>query len=718
MAVEKNKDGHKKLKELEQTLQRYRRESEAVWANLRPEMELDHDMYNGKQWSKEDRAHRGVAKDGLEAPATQVSDRPRPTITMNRIAAMLDAVYGAFLHNQMGVGFVPRVPSYDGAAPRVDEVLTGALTQYREDPAWDAASVDRCTFFDTMVGGLGCQQMSTAIDEDGETIIVGEHLNPFMVGWDPRASAPGFADRRWDFYKTKISATEYEDMFDETPPSKGEGPTEEGGGSGADRTVGDTEAGDGFMIYHFQWYEMEEFRTVRMAVPLPDGRIQVVKSNLSNEQIKELEDKGAVRGTDFVVGDKGAKRRAYWEAFTYEGAIKIVRRVEVNAFTRGFMTGKREVDTGIVYGLVRHARDPQRYANTFFSLFVEILAFSGKGYFFETGAFPPHVEPMDEVNKPDSWTEVAEGALVQQRIQPKKAQEIPPGAYDLLNLALSSVPMNLGINMESLGMNDIQQAGVTEDSRKRASMGVVGWLFAEWRTFLHRQGALALKFMIEYIEPGTLVRTAGGPEAHYAPLNFERGVKYDVVVDEVPDSPGRLAEARRILPMLLQQAAAVSPQAASMLLDAAVSVSGLPSPLLRSMKEEASKPNPAAERQKQIQEAAQLAAIEKDRADGELSKAKAAGVSAEAIRNQSQAMLNQAKAQDLAQGAQQDAVRSAIDIQNNQQMASIRHQSARMMAEIRLREKAFMADMNAIMQRRQLEFQAEQQRIKNDGSRD
>lgn len=694
MKVQNEDKYPEKIADLQEALERRRTIGEGYLEPMHKEMRIDADMYNNKQWDPRDEAAR------KEGP------RPRPTITFNRVAPLVDAIYGAMIHNQYGTGFAPRRITLSTDGPQIDEVVTGANSYFRSAPEWNAEAVDRETFIEGAGLGLGVQQMVTDVDEDGETIFRAERINPFTVYWDPRAQAPGLTDARWILRIARIDADEFEDLFGEKPEGN---PDEKGAHEAApaigDRAKGVTEADDPYEVEHHQWYRMEDFKVVRY---IDQNTGEEVTANLSKDGIRELESAGYVEGVGFWVM-KGGRRRRYWEAFVYEKKVRKIQRIDVNMFTYLFFTGKRDAVTGAYYGVIRNARDPQRWANTFFSLFTEILAFSGKGYIYEEGVFLNETEAQTEWARPDSLTKVADGSLMNNRIQPKQGQALPPGSFDLAQLAIAGVPATLGIPLEQLGMNDIQQAGVTEESRKRAAMGVVGWLFGSWRNFMMRSGQLSLRFLIEYIDEGTLIRTSAVDPTVYQQFTLPRGVKYDVVVDQVPDSPNKRAEVQQALNALVTIAPVIPQQVPPNFFETVVKVSGLPSEMVRRMYAEARQPNPAAERAQQLQEAAATAKIQKDQASAE--------------KDHAAAKLDMARTAEIAheiQGSDINLLHRAREAQIKQahtrEMGDTRVALARGMARIRLSEKAVMTELAERQQRQQIEHQREQIALRQENS--
>lgn len=622
----KNEDGYRDIEGLESRISDWRGESEDYLADWHPEAEEDSKFVHGHQWGEAD------AKVMEGAPGVRSK---RPMVTFNRIAAIVRATYGAMVHNQMEISYVRRTGalSKDQGVAK-DEILSSGAAYFRSQPFWNAASEERDMFMDVLSIGIGCMQMIVDDETTGEVEPVGRRVDPFCVGWDTRATRGGLTDRRWHFYKTSLSEQEVVDEFGKVP-SKDE-VSNQGRGTSTNARPG-IRSEDGYEIYHWQWYETEKY----FKVLVPDEKTGGAKEDgLTAKEMKAL-----VEGVDYAFADEAdrapRRRRVYWECFSYGDKVLRVNKIGVNAFTYEFATGVRDPSTGMWYGLVRDAKDPQRWANKFLSLFIENVAFSGRGVIVEEDAFDDPQEAQRD------WADVAKmtiarpGAVSGGKIMPKPENKLPPSADKILEFSTAAVREVLGVPLEQIAQQMNDQSGVVEESRKTAAMAVVAWAFASHRDYLHRHGHLLLRFMTTYIPRGRLIRTVS-PDgaATFMPFTYEEAT-YEVEVDEVPTSPNKKAEVHRTLvayaPLLQQPEIPASFKTAYLL--EMMRSSSIPTETVRRLEAAAAKPpDPMAVQAQQIQMASAMQEVEKLRA--------------QVVELQSQAMLNLAKARGEGQDAE------------------------------------------------------------------
>lgn len=669
-----NPDSYPDVKAAEARIAKRKAEFERFASKQHVGMREDIGFPAGHQWSATDIAMmNGTAVDTTDDfDAKEPS--PRPMVTFNRVAALLRATYGAMIHNQLGIGYVRRVvPSENGQQLSKDDLLSSSASYFRTRPVWNADAEDRDMFMDMLTCGIGCQRMVADDEITGEVELLGRRVDPLSVGWDTRSRRIGLVDRRWNFYKTRLSEEEMEEEF---PSFERKDDASDSGGHSTEPDPG-VFSDDEFEVYHWQWYEVEKFYRV-IGIDGP-----------KDATAKDLQ--GLEEGFDFVYADGDSsprRRRFYWEAYEYSGSIMRIRKINVNAFTYEFATGIRDDIDGVWYGMVRDAKDPQRWANKFLSLFIEIVATSGKGIIAEEDAFPNARETESSWSDPAtiSWANV--GAVSGGKIMPKPESKLPPSANDILMFSTSAVREVLGVSLETIAQQLNDQAGVVEEGRKQAAMAVVAWAFASLRDYYHRHGHLLLKFMTTYIEKGRMVRISypdqkfpdGGDR--YAYFDYD-DVALEVEVDEVPNSPNKKAEVHRTLvsytPMM--QDPSVPPAFKMQYMLEMLRSAALPGDMMRRLEQKAiPQPDPVAEQMKKLELANLQATVEKLASESALNQSKM-------VEPPASAMLDQAKAQALVGETQNKDMQSAIDILNNIMNARTRNESAQQMSETRLAEK-------------------------------
>lgn len=482
----------------------------------------DYNLVAGEQWAEEDKA--------------ALLEQMRQPITFNRTAPMVDAVTGAEILNRQEVHYVPR----QMGRVQVSEILTAADQWAREQT--DAEDEESDTFQDCIVSGMGWTETYMDYTDDPAGLIKIGRVDPLEMGWDPSAKQRNITDRRYHFRRKGFEKAEIKARFrdkaeqvlnvidqqssneddtdlDHRPPYDLYKDSDAGNGSAPSRLV---------YVTHFQWWELEPGYAVKDPTT---GEVTALSEKQYKASVKLMLQNG-------MQPMQAAKtdRKVYYEAF-YTNRVLLSRRELKCGWTFHCVTGKRDRNRNTWYGIVRAMRDPQRWANKWMSQILHILNSNAKGgLMYETGAFVNPSKALEEWSRPDSLTELKNGAL--SKVMPKPPAIFPAGHEKMLEFAVDSMPQVTGINMELLGLVQREQAGVLEQQRKRSGYAILAIYFDSLRRYRKLQGRTMLHFIQEYISDGRLIRVQHeeGYE-QYVPLTRQHGVStYDVIVDDAPMS--------------------------------------------------------------------------------------------------------------------------------------------------------------------------------------
>jgi len=620
-----NPDGYPSLRDAEATLALRRSEATRYLNGWHVQAKEDIAFRHGHQWGKEDAALMNGGDDDEDGRGRLV----RPMVTFNRINSLVNATYGAMIHNPMGISYIQRAQTPEDEQISKHVLLSSAALYFREQPLWDAPTQERDSALDMLTCGIGVQQLMAETEITGQVELMGRRIDPLSVGWDTRAKAMGLTDRRWHFRKAMLSREEMDEEFGGVPEARA---SDEPSSTPAGPEEPGVESDDNFEVLHWQWFESEKFKSV------------LTMEGPQDISLRDL--KGLKEGEDYVYEDEFSaqqvkRRRVYWEAFTHGGTIMRIRKIPVGAFTYLFLTGIRDDENGYWYGMVRDAKDPQRWANKFLSLFIWVVATSGKGIIAEEGAFPNAQDAQRDWANPAVITEAIKGAVSGGMIMPKPESKLPPSAHEILSFCNAAVREVTGISLEIVAQQMNDQSGVVEESRKAAAMAVVAWAFAALRDYYRAHGSLLLRFIAEYIEPDRLVKTVDASgQAQFQPFTYEEA-SYEVEVDEIPNSPNKRAETHRTLVAYapIVQQPDIPPGFKMEYLTQMAETSGLPAENVRRLKQAmVPPPDPMAE---QMEMAQFQTVIE------ELNKLRA-----EVVKLQSASFLDVAKAIETGQEAQ------------------------------------------------------------------
>jgi hypothetical protein len=212
-----------------------------------------------------------------------------------------------------------------------------------------------------------------------------------------------------------------------------------------------------------------------------------------------------------------------------------------NGFTYKCMTGKRNRNDNTWYGLTEAMKHPQLWVNKMLSQILHAIDTNAKGGLMaERGAFENPLQAERDWSSPDKIVYMEDGALSGpggEKVRERPQTSYPQGSDRLLQIAMEAFSGVTGIPVELLGMTDRNQPGILEQQRKQAGMAMVAWAFDAMSRYLKDVGEVYLEYIQKFIPEGRIVRIVGEEGQRYVPLlKNELTAKYDIIVDESPDS--------------------------------------------------------------------------------------------------------------------------------------------------------------------------------------
>lgn len=498
------------IKFIETANQRFK-DSNKFFLNWRGEARDDYAFVAGDQWTDIDRAY--------------LEEQQRPAVTFNYSEKMVDAVVGAEVSNRQEVTYRPR----EATDAAVAEVWNNTAKWVRDQ--CNAEDEESDAFHDALICGMGWTQTRMSYDEELDGRIEIHRIDPLEMRSDPAAIKPGVVDRRYNFrvfWVDEGDAKREWANFISSPEAE------------IDRAAGVIRQGhryeDGEMdeaeqhkgqvqIRHYECYEREPLYRIEGA----QGLIELTES-----EFRAAKDDLDAVGTPYVKQFKKVYYRAFFAGDTFLEGDKSPSQ---KGFTFNCITGKRDRNRNIWYGLTRVMKDPQRWANKWLSQILHIVNSNAKGGLLaETGAFIDPRKAQEEWAQPESITMLREGGLM--KIREKTMTNYPSGLDRLMEFALQSLPMVTGINLEALGLANREQAGILEQQRKQAAYGLLSPLFDALRRYRKIQGKVLLGFIQDYISDGRMIRIGGQDSQQFLPLTKAPGaITYDVFVDQSPNAP-------------------------------------------------------------------------------------------------------------------------------------------------------------------------------------
>lgn len=493
----------------------------------------DYNFYNGRQWNEQDLA--------------VLQEQNRPVMTFNRIAPLVNAVIGAERNNKRHVQFIPR---QEGAA-LTNQILTGAAEWFRDEA--DGEYEDSDAFQDAIICGMGWTDTRLDYDDDPKGKPVISRLDPMKMVWDASAVKPNLIDAQRVWYIDEKPLSVAREMFPGVDwrdldadwvkhPILGhmcdDAMLSDQNDKGDDLSQENSKM---VTLVECRWFEREV--VYKISDPQTGKLLDYSEAEFQN--IKR--ERPYIQATRFM---KKVVKRAFLGKKLLESPDKPL--VPPHQLGWECITGYFDKLSRQFYGIVRPTKDPQRWANKYFSQVMHLLNSQSKGGIMaERDAFDDDRQAMESWARSESITWLRSGSLAAGRVQSKPVAQFPAGFFQLFNEAKGAISQVTGLSPEFVGTRAVNQSGVLEEQRRQSSLNLLASFFDGLRRYRQRQGKIILYLIQNYLSDGRLVRIAGEDKAQYIPLTREMftSLEYDIVVDDAPTSPN---EKERTFAMIMQ----------------------------------------------------------------------------------------------------------------------------------------------------------------------
>lgn len=525
---------NKKDEDLLNTIRDNFKDAKKHSGNWRIEARESYDFKAGNQWSETDKA--------------KLEEEGRPTVTFNRMGPYFDAVTGTEINNRQQISYLPRTTGDS----KKNEILTQAVRWALEGT--DAQFEESDAFEDVLVCGMGWVSTRMDYEDNSDGMICMEQVDPLECYWPPEAKKRNLKDAKWLMRVKWLSEDEIKERWPDAEVGIsttlwGDDDVPEPHHANLaflyrenNRTGYDDKTGK-YRVLQYQYQDHEKVYRVAdeqsgQLVTLPEDRFKAVRKAAEDSEIKlnYVKQDKVIHKYAFVVGDK----------IVDDGDLKC-------GFTLKAITGKRDRNNNIFYGLARGMKDPQKWANKFLSQIMHIINTNAKGGLLaEEGAF------VDPKKAEDMWADPAAVVMLKNgglgKVKERTAGAYPAGLDKLLQFAIGSIPDVTGVNLEFMGQVDRQQAGILEQERKKSAFIILAGYFDSLRLYRKEQGRLLAHFIKEYMNDGRIIRITTDEGEQGVPLQLtDEMMDYDIIVDEAPNSPNLKEEVWKTLGEFIPQ---------------------------------------------------------------------------------------------------------------------------------------------------------------------
>jgi hypothetical protein len=553
----------------------------------------DGDLLQYKAWFKADRDHsakwRKTAREDFEFLAGEqwtedekrdLKAQMRPAITFNRTHTVINAISGMEVANRQEVKYFPR----EQGDAKANELLTEGSKWFRDQA--DADDEDSDAFLDASVCGMGWTETTMDYEEEDEGCPTMSAVNPLEMYWDKNSRKKNVSDAQRLWRVREVPIARALDMFPDAHISELDAKWAQ-----VDREGNDDESQE-----EADRYEGESDKLIR-----DDKCVTIVHLQLKKRvPVYVVADPTTGAQTTMSAGDhKKLKARMAELGMPLISTRKDEMQVEnifIGAkvlqagpalckkhFSFQCVTAYMDRTTGLFYGLMRMMKDPQRWANKWMLQALHILNSNAKGGLMaEKGAVEDHRQFEKDWARPDKINWLEDGAVSAQRIKEKPQPQMPASFFQMMQFAIEAVREVPGVSLELLGQRDADQPASLEYQRRQAGMTILAPLFDNLKRYRRDHGKLMLYIIQKYLADGRLVRIVGEEGAQYVPLALNADTKYDIVIDDQPNSPDqKMLVWQTLVPMMKL----IPPQILLSLLE----YSPLPTSVVEKIKAEAGK---------------------------------------------------------------------------------------------------------------------------------
>ena len=567
------------------------------------EARVDFEFASLKQWEDEDER--------------MMKSQGRPALVFDRTRPIIASVAGAEITQRYEPKFLPRDADLDDVDVTYSEAGNKVYRWIRD--RGDFAHHESAAFQSALICGVGATELYVDFDEDPDGTIMMQRVPIWELGWDPASIAPNYSDGRYVIRDRWLDESEIIQRFGREAAEQAKllGKADKPGAfRGFVAGLIAREVDDPRQTYFENrsgkyydpkrkrirvWELVRKEKTYKtriippsfiagdevLVTPSKAGElIQLYQAQIMQHNQRVIETGGIGQMGEPLMAEPPLE---YIEDFpstkiirSYHAGSETLaeRELPMHYFPYQFITAFEDwsdPSRRYHFGLMRSMRDPQKYANKFFSHAVHMWASNPKGgIIFEEDLFRDNSEAKTEWASATGFLPVEVGKLQ----TPKPKYEIIPngvnfnGIQMLLQHAVSSIGAAAGVSEQySVGNpTDLRRTAASAvQSVKESNQVTISQPFDALRMYKRVQGRLILDYVAAYVPDRQLQRLLSPQEyAEFgeAAKSGKLHQQYEVIAEEAPASKSKQMEVfnkimeTSFIPQLMEIGVTVPPELA------------------------------------------------------------------------------------------------------------------------------------------------------------
>lgn len=549
-------------------------------------------------------------------------------VKFNKVKPYVNAVKGFMAQNRRKPKYEARIEQaklqelYSGYANTISDYIRGNANADQVETQQDGDLLQ--IGYGAVETALSYSQGYMSTDTEGEYLM--GRLDPLTVFWDPFARATNLLDARWMGHCKEYALEDAIKLFDDSdeadfeqvkPSAQSENYEYFPNGGRYDKIAeisGTPEWANKqektVKVYFYQWYETETYYKVPNPVFSMDDPQTVQIADIWLQMFaKEQDEDFNPRGEVLIVNEEGKqeledyfgalmtdsfeyKRKVFYSAVLSGSKVFTkFKNISQQGFSIQFKTGDYDAANNIWTGMVNSMMEPALYFNKALTeLMFTIAANSKGGYMYESSAIEDIEDFERNVSKTDGNVEVNDGALAENRIQPKAKALVPTGLESIITIAGDSIRDVNGFDPTFMGSREFaNDTALFQRQRIKQVMSTLACYFDSATLFQKMNARITLDLIKVFVQnnENMALRVIGEDgKAFFLRLNESQiSAEYDVAVGEAPLTQQDKQEQATILSGMADKMLMADPSTAKTLYGMAVQLMPLDNALKEQAKE-------------------------------------------------------------------------------------------------------------------------------------